>query len=59
MWLSRPHCIGHLRQKVSLIAYALMDNSLSLLEHRLRGDAAHSPGVTVPNGDGDSMRTTM
>ena len=42
MWLSRAHSIGHLRQTVNLIGYALMVNSLALLEHRLRGDPAQS-----------------
>ena len=40
MWLARAHSVGHQRQKVNLIGYALMVNSLSLLEHRLRGDPA-------------------
>jgi hypothetical protein len=40
MWLSRAHSVGHLRQKVNLIGYALMVNSLALMEHRLRGEPA-------------------
>ena len=40
MWLSRAHSVGHDRQKVNLIGYALMVNSLALLENRLRGDPA-------------------
>ena len=40
MWLSRAHSVGHLRQKMNLIGYALMVNSLALMEHRLRSDPA-------------------
>ncbi len=36
MWLARAHSIGHLRQKVNLIGYALMVNSLALHEHHRR-----------------------
>lgn len=36
MWLSRAHSIGHLRQTVNLLGYALMVNGLTLLEHRRR-----------------------
>jgi Uri superfamily endonuclease len=33
MWLARAHSVGHLRQQVNLIGYALMVNSLALYEH--------------------------
>ena len=36
MWLSRAHSVGHVRQHLNLIGYALMVNSLALLEHRQR-----------------------
>jgi hypothetical protein len=36
MWLGRAHSIGHARQHVNLIGYALMVNSLALFEHRRR-----------------------
>lgn len=36
MWLSRAHSVGHLRQTVNLLGYALMVNGLTLLEHRRR-----------------------
>jgi Uri superfamily endonuclease len=36
MWLSRAHSVGHSRQHVNLIGYALMVNSLALLEQRQR-----------------------
>ena len=36
MWLSRAHSVGHARQHLNLIGYALMVNSLALLEHRQR-----------------------
>ena len=36
MWLSRAHSEGHARQHLNLIGYALMVNSLALLEHRQR-----------------------
>ena len=35
MWLSRAHSVGHARH-MNLIGYALMVNSLALLEHRQR-----------------------
>jgi hypothetical protein len=31
MWLSRAHSVGHARQHLNLIGYALMVNSLALL----------------------------
>lgn len=34
MWLSRAHSVGHLRQTVNLLGYALMVNGLTLLERR-------------------------
>jgi hypothetical protein len=36
MWLTRAHSIGHRRQHVNLIGYALMVNSLALQGHRAR-----------------------
>jgi hypothetical protein len=36
MWLSRAHSVGHARQTVNLLGYALMVNGLTLLEHRRR-----------------------
>ena len=36
MWLSRAHSVGHARQHLNLMGYALMVNSLALLEHRQR-----------------------
>jgi hypothetical protein len=36
MWLGRAHSLGHARQRVNLLGYALMVNSLALLEHRER-----------------------
>ncbi|MBA2443853.1 MAG: hypothetical protein H0V49_00770, partial [Nocardioidaceae bacterium] len=36
MWLSRAHSVGHARQHLNLIGYALMVNSLALLEQRQR-----------------------
>jgi len=36
MWLGRAHSIGHARQHVNLIGFALMVNSLTLYEHRRR-----------------------
>ena len=40
MWLGRAHSVGHARQHVNLIGYALMVNSLALHEHRRRRDSA-------------------
>jgi hypothetical protein len=40
MWLSRAHSVGHRRQKVNLLGYALMVNSLTLLDHQARGTPA-------------------
>jgi hypothetical protein len=34
MYLGRAHSVGHLRQQVNLLGYALVSNSLSLLMHR-------------------------
>ena len=36
LWLTRAHSVGHLRQTVNLLGYALMVNSLALHEHRRR-----------------------
>lgn len=37
MYLRRAHSVGHRRQLVNLLGYALVVNSLSLLRHRRRG----------------------
>jgi hypothetical protein len=34
MYLGRAHTVGHARQHVNLLGYALVVNSLALLEHR-------------------------
>lgn len=39
LWLTRAHSVGHLRQLVNLLGYALMVNGLALLEHRRRAEA--------------------
>jgi hypothetical protein len=36
MWLGRAHSVGHARQHLNLIGYALVVNSLALFEHRRR-----------------------
>lgn len=36
LWLTRAHSVGHLRQTVNLLGYALMVNGLTLLEHHRR-----------------------
>jgi hypothetical protein len=36
LYLGRAHAVGHARQHVNLLGYALMVNSLALLEHRRR-----------------------
>jgi len=36
MWLGRAHSLGHARQHLNLIGYALMVNSLTLFEHQQR-----------------------
>lgn len=36
MWLGRSHSIGHARQHLNLIGYALMVNSLTIYEHQRR-----------------------
>jgi hypothetical protein len=36
MWLGRAHSVGHVRQHVNLLGFALMVNGLALLEHRHR-----------------------
>lgn len=38
LWLTRAHSVGHLRQLVNLLGYALMVNGLTLLDHRRRAD---------------------
>ncbi len=36
MWLGRAHSVGAARQKVNLLGYALMVNSLAVSHHRRR-----------------------
>lgn len=36
LWLSRAHSVGHGRQLLNLLGYALMVNGLTLHEHRRR-----------------------
>ena len=36
LWLRRAHSIGHRRQLLNLLGYALMVNSLTVLEHQAR-----------------------
>jgi hypothetical protein len=36
MWLGRAHSLGHARQMVELLGYALMINSVALFEHGRR-----------------------
>jgi hypothetical protein len=36
MWLRRAHSIGHRRQHLNLLTYALVVNSLALWRHRQR-----------------------
>ena len=36
LYLNRAHSVGHARQHVNLLGYALMVNSLALHEHRQR-----------------------
>ena len=36
LYLGRAHSVGHARQQVNLLGYALMVNSLALYEHRRR-----------------------
>jgi len=36
MWLGRAHSVGHARQWLDLLGYAIMINSMALLEHRER-----------------------
>ena len=40
MWLGRAHSIGHARQHLNLIGFALTVNSLALHRHRRDPDAA-------------------
>ncbi len=36
LWLGRAHSIGHLRQQLNLLGYALMVNGLALHRHTRR-----------------------
>src|SRR5204862_4031476 len=36
MWLGRAHSLGHARQHLNLIGFALMVNALALHQHRCR-----------------------
>jgi hypothetical protein len=40
MWLGRAHSIGHARQHVNLIGFAISVNSVALHEHRRRRGVA-------------------
>ena len=40
LWLRRAHSLGHQRQLVNLLGYALMVNGLALRHHRQRPPAA-------------------
>jgi hypothetical protein len=40
MWLGRAHSIGHARQRLNLLGFALTVNSLALHRHRRRRDQA-------------------
>ncbi len=40
LWLRRAHSIGHLRQTLNLLTYALCVNGLALHLHRRRQHAA-------------------
>jgi hypothetical protein len=37
LFLGRAHSVGHLRQQVDLIGYALLVNGLTVLRHERRG----------------------
>ncbi|MPZ68287.1 MAG: hypothetical protein GEU71_02015 [Actinobacteria bacterium] len=45
MWLGRAHSVGHSRQHVNLLGYALMVNSVALHEHRKRQPAGLTPAA--------------
>lgn len=45
MWLGRAHSVGHARQHVNLLGYALMVNSVALHEHRKRRPAGLAPAA--------------
>src|SRR3981189_400740 len=64
LYLNRAHSVGHARQHVNLLGYALMVNSLALPEHRQRQrlvsrawaaslPAARSGRSTPPSGPRD------
>ncbi|HLF70005.1 MAG TPA: hypothetical protein VI541_03510, partial [Actinomycetota bacterium] len=38
LWLTRAHSVGHLRQTMNVLGYALMVNGLTMLEHRRRAE---------------------
>jgi hypothetical protein len=40
LWLGRAHSLGHARQHVNLIGFALSVNSVALHEHRRRREQA-------------------
>ena len=40
MWLGRAHSVGHARQHVNLIGFAISVNSIAVHEHRRRCDTA-------------------
>lgn len=45
MWLGRAHGVGHARQHVNLLGYALMVNSVALHEYRKRRPAGLAPAA--------------
>ncbi len=40
MWLGRAHSVGHARQHVNLLGFAISVNSVALHEHRRRRGTA-------------------
>jgi hypothetical protein len=48
MWLGRAHSLGHARQLVNLLGFALMTNGLAIHLHRKR--AAKEPEGNLPIG---------
>ena len=45
MWLGRAHSVGHLRQHLNLLGFALAVNSLTLLDYDRRRQAALPPAA--------------
>ena len=42
MWLGRAHSVGHTRQHLNLIGFALCVNSIALHQHRQRRHQTHA-----------------